>query len=179
MGLDLKAAPKCLQNAVLKALDKQSGASAMSAQAPALIPTEPYPEEIRLTVYGHAKPSVRITEKGKKDKKAQDYLAWQELVAQHCLFVKERPVPWRFVSVEMLFYFVPPVGNETVHADRINIGKSTEDGLAWGGLFPARNGKPDDSCVVDGNVGVRYCRKPEEERVEITLREFKMPEPVD
>lgn len=131
-------------------------------------------ETITLTVYGHAKPSVRITGKTKWLPEARAYLAYQKLVAEYCMTLKHIPVPWRHVRVDMLFFFA-----DDNHGDRSNLGKSTEDGMAWGGVFPRKrlksgklSKKADDSCIHDGNVGIRYCDHAKDERVEITVSEF-------
>lgn len=149
---------------------------ALAKEAP---PTGPVPDVVRLTIYGHAKPSKRITEASKHSDEAKAYLAWQHLVEQYCLTVRPRPLPWQFFKVDMLFYFIPEVGNRITHGDRVNMGKSTEDGLAWGGLFPMRSGKQDDSRIFDGNIGIRWCKTLAGERVEVEIREFTPPEPVD
>lgn len=132
------------------------------------------PAEFRLTVYGHAKPSVRITNATKWAPEARAYLAWQKFVGEHCVQLP-RPIPWQRFRVDMLFYFA-----DDNHGDRINLGKSTEDGLAWGKIFPRRRLKSgrlsknsDDSCIHDGNVGIRWCEHAKDERVEITITEFK------
>lgn len=135
------------------------------------------PTEYHLTIYGHARPSVRITRATKWLDEASAYLDWQKLVGQHCLTISPRPIPWQHFEVEMLFFFV-----DDIHGDRINLGKSTEDGLAWGGIFPPKKlksgrppkkPKPDDSRIHNGNVGIRYCDHHKDERVEITIREFR------
>jgi hypothetical protein len=133
-----------------------------------------------LTVYGHAKPSVRITKATKWKPEARAYLAWQKLVCDYCITLP-RPIPYEHFQVDMLFYFL----RGTTHADRINAGKSTEDGMAWGGVFPPRilksgkpSKKPDDSRIHNGNVGIRYCEHERDERVEITITEFHHPKGV-
>lgn len=133
---------------------------------------------ITFTVPGRARPSVRITAKTKWTDEARAYLAWQTQVAEAAaLLVNPRPIPWEHFQVDMLFFFC-----DTTHGDRINLGKSTEDGLAWAGVFPPKrlksgrlSKKPDDSRIHNGNVGVRYCDHKWEERVEITLSEFIHP----
>lgn len=136
-------------------------------------------EPVHLIVYGHAKPSVRITKATKWTPEARAYLDYQKLVAQYAeTLIKTRPLPFEHFQVDMLFFFA-----DDNHGDRINLGKSTEDGLAWAKVFPPKrlksgrlSKKPDDSRIHNGNVGIRYCDHPKDERVEITLSEFKHPE---
>lgn len=133
---------------------------------------------VQLTVYGHARPSVRITKATKWTEPAKAYLAWQKHVAETAKEqLHELPLPWEHFRVDMLFFFC-----DDDHGDRINLGKSTEDGLAWADVFPRRrlksgrlSKKADDSRIHDGNVGVRYCDLNHKERVEITLSEFIHP----
>lgn len=171
MSVELTRAPATLQAAIYRAIAKEE----QTAKAP-----PPVPEVINLTVWGRARPSKRITGDMVHTPVAQGYLRWQEEVAEHCIAVTPRPLPWAYVQVDMVFYFVPPKNEKHPDfGDRINLGKAVEDGLARGGLFPTVGGRPDDSRIRWGNVGVLYCKLKKRERVEITLREFKMPDPVD
>jgi crossover junction endodeoxyribonuclease RusA len=120
-----------------------------------------YPSEVRLTVYGHAKPSVRITGKSKWSKSARSYLDWQALVADYCKTVKGRPVPWKAIRLDMTFYFA-----NRRHGDITNILKSTEDGCQYGNLIE------NDRFVRETRGRIFYCPTLAGERVEITVSEF-------
>jgi Holliday junction resolvase RusA-like endonuclease len=128
-----------------------------------------------LVVPGHAKPSVRITERTKHLKQARDYLEWQRTVAMVALQIRPRPLLWQWFRVDILAYFVgPPTGNQITHADRMNMGKAVEDGLAHARVFPPRGRtESDDSRIMDGNVGTRYVQTATEERVEIWISEYR------
>jgi len=112
---------------------------------------------IQITVPGHARPSVRITERSKWSKRAKAYLAWQKHVAEYC---KGPSVPWEAIYAQYTFYF-----HNRRHGDLVNLVKSTEDGIQYGGLIK------NDKAVRECHARILYCPSPEEERVEIVLSE--------
>lgn len=183
MGIDLKSAPDCLKQKVLEALAREEArASVVPAQSPEAPAPEPIPKEIHLTVWGRARPSKRITGNMVHTEEAQGYLRWQEQVAEACMEIRPRPLPWEHFDLSTVFYFVkPPNEDAPGFGDYDNLRKSVTDGMARGRVFPEYRGKPNDARVRwdSGPSGVRYCKQKKRERVEITIREFKMPEPVD
>jgi crossover junction endodeoxyribonuclease RusA len=116
---------------------------------------------VTLTVYGHAKPSVRITKATKWSKSARGYLDWQALVADYCKTIKGRPVPWKAIRLDFTFYFL-----NRRHGDLTNVIKSTEDGLQYGHLIE------NDRAVRETHGRLSYCKTSADERVEITVSEF-------
>lgn len=116
---------------------------------------------ITLTIPGHAKPSVRITARSKWTPQAKAYLAWQNTVATCCMTIRPRPVPWNGIRMTFDFYVY---GKR--HGDLTNLTKSTEDGLQYGGLIA------NDKAVREIHARLFSC-PPADERVEVTLDEFK------
>lgn len=115
-------------------------------------------QPISLVVRGHARPSVRITERSKWTPAARRYLEWQNTVAHSCLKLREIPVRWKRIRVSYVFW----VHNR--RADLTNIIKSTEDGLVHGHLMV------DDRAVVETHARVFSCSE-KDERVEILVEE--------
>lgn len=177
MGVDYSKLTPAAQGVVRAALAREAAEKAERHPAP-----EPIPAEVKLTVWGHARPSKRITEAMIHTETAQGYLRWQRQVAEACIEIRPRPLPWAFFDVSVVFYFTPPTNEDAPgFGDYVNLRKAVEDGLAEGGIFPAYNGRANDARLRwdSGPSGVKYCRLKKRERVEITIREWKMPDPVD
>lgn len=174
MGVELGKAPPDLHDAIHKALAKeQQNARPQVVQVPT---------EVHLTVWGRARPSKRITGAMVHTKEARGYLQWQQLVAEHCLTISPRPLPWEFFDLSVVFYFVKPANEDSPgFGDYDNLRKAVTDGLAAGGLFPMLGGRPNDARIRwdSGPSGIVYCKLKKRERVEIVIKEFKMPDPVD
>lgn len=117
---------------------------------------------IRLVIPGHARPSARITERGKWSRAAQGYLAWQRYVAETAIAAipGPKPLPWTQFRLRITFYFC-----NRKRGDLTNLVKAIEDGLQYGRIIK------NDNAVVDCHG--RICSVPgaADERVEIELEE--------